>query len=101
MSPRADGRLSRADESNVVLDAHDQVNVFLMAGLLGVGGFVSAVDAIDLDRLRATLLRRLTDPEFPDLVCDGRIARPIHAGTSGSSIRWQARRGWNGSAGGS
>ena len=43
MVVRTDGgdRLSAADASNVLMDARDQVNVFLMAGLLGPGGFVS------------------------------------------------------------
>ena len=35
-------RLTAADASNVMIDAEDQVNVFLMAGLLGRGGFVGA-----------------------------------------------------------
>lgn len=55
-------RLSAADASNVVIDAHDQVNVFLMAGLLGTGGFVGADGRIDIDRLRADLAGRLADP---------------------------------------
>jgi len=60
-------RLTAADASNVVLDAADQVNVFLLAGLLGVGGFVSASGDIDLDRVRTDIGTRLRDPELPEL----------------------------------
>jgi diacylglycerol O-acyltransferase / wax synthase len=52
-------RLSAADASNIVLDAHDQVNAFLMAGLLAPGGFVSAEGVADVDRLRAHVAERL------------------------------------------
>ena len=40
--------LSAADASNVILDAVDQVNVFLMAGILGPSGFVAADGSADL-----------------------------------------------------
>ena len=52
-------RLSAADASNVVLDATDQVNVVLLAGLLGPGGWVSPAGTADLDRLRAVVADRL------------------------------------------
>ena len=51
--------LSAADASNLVFDAHDQVNVFLMAGLLGTGGFVGPGGEVDLEALRAELARTL------------------------------------------
>lgn len=54
--------LSAADASNVLLDARDQVNAFLMAGILGPGGFVGADGTADLDRLRAVVSARLGDP---------------------------------------
>jgi diacylglycerol O-acyltransferase / wax synthase len=58
---RTDGgdRLSAADASNVLMDARDQVNVFLMAGLLGPGGFVSQDGAADISRLRMGIAERL------------------------------------------
>ncbi len=59
--------LSVADASNVILDAVDQVNVFLMAGILGPGGFVAADGAADLDRLRTVIGARLTDPSLAGL----------------------------------
>ena len=55
-------RLSPADASNVVLDSPDQVNAFLLAGLLDVGGFVASDGTADLDRLRAHIVERLNDP---------------------------------------
>lgn len=57
-------RLSPADASNVVLDSPDQVNAFLLAGLLDVGGFVASDGTADLDRLRAHIAERLNDPEL-------------------------------------
>jgi hypothetical protein len=51
--------LSAADASNVVLDAKDQVNAFLMAGLLGPGGFVSQDGVADITALRAGIAERL------------------------------------------
>ena len=65
--PRDGERLSAADASNVVIDAPDQVNVFLIAGLLGVGGFVAEDGGLDIDLLRATVAARLADPQFNDL----------------------------------
>lgn len=55
--------LSRADASNVYIDAADQVNVFLLAGVLGAGGFVGADGEPDLVRLRADLGARLAADE--------------------------------------
>ncbi|MFZ1411602.1 MAG: wax ester/triacylglycerol synthase domain-containing protein, partial [Micropruina sp.] len=52
-------RLSAADASNVVMDSRDQVNVFLMAGLLGAGGFVSPDGALDLVQVRSSIADRL------------------------------------------
>lgn len=60
-------RLSAADASNIEIDAADQVNAFLLAGILGVGGFVSQ-DRVDLDVLRDHLSARLADPARPGLV---------------------------------
>lgn len=45
-------RLSAADASNVVLDAPDQVNAFLLAGLLGPGGPVRSDGTVDLAAAR-------------------------------------------------
>ena len=52
-------RLSAADASNVVMDARDQVNVVLLAGILGVGGFVGERGEADLGRLREAVADRL------------------------------------------
>lgn len=54
-------RLTPADASNVVLDARDQVNTFLLAGLLGPGGFVAPDGSADLEPVRAALADRLSD----------------------------------------
>lgn len=70
-------RLSAADASNVVMDARDQVNAVLLAGVLGVGGFVSAGGRLDLDRLRADIAARLRDPASPGL---GRLAQRVRVG---------------------
>lgn len=53
--------LSRADVSNLVIDTPDQVNVFLMAGVLGTGGFVRPGGDPDLEALRSALSARLAD----------------------------------------
>jgi WS/DGAT/MGAT family acyltransferase len=58
-------RLSAADASNVEIDAPDQVNAFLMAGVLGPGGAVAADGSIDATLLRARLAERL--PRAPRL----------------------------------
>jgi len=64
---RSTESLSAADASNVILDAADQVNVFLMAGILGPGGFVDADGGADLERLRDVIGERLADPSLPGL----------------------------------
>ncbi|MGA8047169.1 MAG: wax ester/triacylglycerol synthase domain-containing protein, partial [Dermatophilaceae bacterium] len=61
-------RLSAADASNIEIDSPDQVNSFLMAGHLGVGGFVEGPDDLDLDRLRAAIHERIEPPAAADLV---------------------------------
>lgn len=53
-------RLSPADASNVEIDAPDQVNAFLMAGVLGPGGAVAADGSIDIVALRARFAARLS-----------------------------------------
>jgi len=82
--PRDGERLSAADASNVVMDARDQVNVFLMAGILGSGGFVSADGGVDMDRLRVAIADRLADPAFKDLA---RFSHRVHLD---GSLQWQA-----------
>ena len=95
-------RLSPADASNVVMDSPDQVNVFLLAGLLDVGGFVASDGTADIDRLRIGIAERLADPELarfsrrvdqrtltwepcrPDLDRHIRLAPPV-AGAAGLS----------------
>jgi WS/DGAT/MGAT family acyltransferase len=52
-------RLSAADASNVEIDAGDQVNAFLMAGLMGPGGWVSPDGRADVDLLRRVVRERL------------------------------------------
>lgn len=52
-------RLAAVDEANLVLDHPGQVNVFLVAGQLAVGGFVGADGRADLRMLRATLAARI------------------------------------------
>ena len=96
-------RLSAADASNVVMDAADQVNAFLMAGLLGTGGFVAGDGVADLDRLRSFVAARLAErsglarfsqrvrhhgralvwePDGPDLTWHVRSVEPV-AGPEG------------------
>lgn len=79
---RTGERLSPADASNVVLDSADQVNSFLMAGLLGPGGFVSATGEADLDRLRSFVAARMG--ERPGLA---RFARCVRH--EGRELVWQ------------
>lgn len=59
LEPRDRERLSAADASNVLIDAKDQVNVFLLAGILG--------DGFDLDGLRSHLAACLHAPAAGDL----------------------------------
>ncbi len=78
-------RLSAADASNVVMDARDQVNVYLLAGVLGAGGFVASDAAVDLDVLRAKVSRRLADDP------DGALRRfRQRIGTDGGDYVWEA-----------
>ncbi|GAA4372249.1 wax ester/triacylglycerol synthase domain-containing protein [Agromyces bauzanensis] len=67
-------RLSAADASNIVLDAPDQVNAFLMAGVLAPGGPVGPHGGVDLAALRSALAERLAAlPRFSQrVVRDGR-----------------------------
>lgn len=77
-------RLSAADASNVVMDARDQVNAVLLAGLLGPGGFVSGSGAVDLDLLRSEIAARLAGPSSPAL---SRLARRVRS--DGRSLVWE------------
>lgn len=67
-------RLSAADASNIEIDAPDQVNAFLMAGVLAPGGPVGPDGGVDLPALRSALAERV--PALPRLsqrvVNDGR-----------------------------
>ncbi|NLW98582.1 MAG: hypothetical protein GXY39_02635 [Actinomycetales bacterium] len=57
MAARGDQWLSATDASNVTIDAADQVNAFLLAGVLGEGGFVGRA-GLDLEAVRAALRTR-------------------------------------------
>lgn len=81
--PRGE-RLSAADASNVVMDASDQVNAFLFAGTLGVGGWVSEKGALDLTALRTELDARLRAGS-PDLVRFSQSVRVV-----GRTPQWEA-----------
>lgn len=88
-------RLTAADASNIVIDAPDQVNVFLMAGVLAPGGPVRADGTVDVDAVRATFGERLSasprlsqrvipvgrayawDPAPPDLGQHVRLVEPV------------------------
>lgn len=90
--PRDEERLSAADASNVVIDAPDQVNVFLIAGILGVGGFVAADGTIDIELLRATLAARLADPELKELArLSQRVRRSSQWETCDPDLAWHIR----------
>lgn len=67
-------RLAPADEANLVLDRAGQVNVFLVACVLGPGGFVDAGTGPDLTALRAALAPRIErlPPLRRTVVRDGR-----------------------------
>ncbi len=52
-------RLAPADEANIVLDRVGQVNVFLVAAMLGPGGFIDPDGTPDLSALRSALGRRV------------------------------------------
>lgn len=81
--PHVGERLSAADASNIVMDASDQVNAFLLAGILGFGGFVSVDGGLDMEKLRATISARLCDPAFNDLA---RFSQRVQRD---GSLRWE------------
>ncbi|MEV4689077.1 wax ester/triacylglycerol synthase domain-containing protein [Microbacterium sp. LWH3-1.2] len=58
---RREEMLRPVDEANLVLDHSGQVNVFLIAGLLGPGGFVFEHGGLDLVVLREAVRRRIAD----------------------------------------
>jgi diacylglycerol O-acyltransferase / wax synthase len=58
-------RLAAVDEANLVLDRAGQVNVFLVAGILSHGGFISPDGTPDLATLRSALGKRIA--ELPSL----------------------------------
>lgn len=76
MASRTAGRerLSPADASNIVMDAPDQVNVFLMAGVLAAGGPVSPDGEVDLALLRSEIARLV--PAVPRM--SQRVVRERH-----------------------
>ncbi|KRE23097.1 hypothetical protein ASG80_09635 [Agromyces sp. Soil535] len=53
-------RLTASDASNITMDSPDQVNAFLMAGVLASGGPVAPDGSVDLMALRSALAERLT-----------------------------------------
>lgn len=84
LPPREAERLSAADASNVVMDADDQVNVFLMAGILGVGGFVTTDGAPDRGALRGVIAARIGDHASTGLARFTQRVR-VH----GRTLTWQ------------
>jgi diacylglycerol O-acyltransferase len=58
MSP-APQRLAPVDEANLVLDHRGQVNVFLVGGVLGAGGFVGPDGEAEVTALRRGLAERV------------------------------------------
>jgi WS/DGAT/MGAT family acyltransferase len=64
-------RLSAADASNVVIDAPDQVNAFLMAGVLAPGGAIGPAGEPDVASLRSAIAGLI--PALPRL--SQRVAR--------------------------
>lgn len=65
---RRDG-LSRADASNIAIDAPDQANVFLLAGVLRPGGVVRADGSVDVGLLRDVIgARAATMPRLSQRV---------------------------------
>lgn len=65
---RRDG-LSRADASNIAIDAPDQANVFLLAGVLRPGGIVRADGSVDVGLLRDVIrVRAATMPRLSQRV---------------------------------
>ena len=88
-------RLSTADASNIAIDAPDQVNAFLMAGVLAPGGAVAPDGSVDLEVLRTALAERVPrakrlgqrvrrdgrslvwEPVAPDLAHHVRVVEPV------------------------
>ena len=88
-------RLSTADASNIAIDAPDQVNAFLMAGVLAPGGAVAPDGSVDLEVLRSALAERVPrakrlgqrvrrdggslvwEPAAPDLAHHVRVVEPV------------------------
>lgn len=88
-------RLSTADASNIAIDAPDQVNAFLMAGILAPGGAVAPDGSVDLEVLRSSLAERVPrakrlgqrvrrhgralawEPVAPDLAHHVRVVEPV------------------------
>ncbi|MET4592288.1 wax ester/triacylglycerol synthase domain-containing protein [Arthrobacter sp. 754] len=54
-------KLAPADEANLALDHVGQVNVFLVACVLGPGGFLAPDGTPDMERLQSTLRARIAD----------------------------------------
>jgi diacylglycerol O-acyltransferase len=73
-------RLTAADASNIVMDAPDQVNAFLMAGVLAPGGSVSSEGEPDVAAMRSAI-RELV-PELP------RLSQRVVP--DGSGFAWEA-----------
>lgn len=86
LRPRRGGeRLSAADASNIELDSPEQVNAFLMAGLLGEGGFVTP-GGIDLAALRTAVQTGISGaPEGSALARFGQRVEP-----EGRTLVWRA-----------
>lgn len=88
-------RLSTADAANIAIDAPDQVNAFLMAGVLAPGGAVAPDGSVDLEVLRSALAERVPrakrlgqrvrrdgrslvwEPVAPDLAHHVRVVEPV------------------------
>lgn len=77
-------RLSAADASNVVMDAPDQVNAFLLAGTLRPGGFVDAAGQADLGMVRAVIGARLDQAAGTEL---RRFAQRVRR--TGRRLSWE------------
>ncbi len=88
-------RLSTADASNIAIDAPDQVNAFLMAGVLAPGGAVAADGSVDLEVLRSALAERVPRAKRlgQRVRRDGRCARLGAGGTRPRASRARRRTG--------
>ena len=69
--------LSAADASNILIDAKDQVNVFLLVGILGSG--------FDLDDVRTDIDARINDPTSTGL---GRFSQRVRR--AGKVLVWES-----------